>query len=132
MQKFPKKMFFSIVFVLILFPFATVFAEGVGEEASPKFFYLLEVFGSLISILALIALLKSALLLGGAFGRTFKLFSVSLALITFSLIWRAYLEISGNERFLYEVIFELPIYIGLLIMFISSILLRKVLLGKLN
>lgn len=97
-----------------------------------KWFYLFEVFGAIIAIVSLIALLKSAFLLGGAFGRTFKLFGIAVALITFSLIWRAYMEISNSEALISEIIFEIPIYISLLLILISSVLLRKVLIGKMK
>lgn len=132
MKNLSKKISLIIIpTFLSFFVSATAFAqEAEGAEEAFEGFYMFEVVGAIIAVISLISLVRAAVAIGGDLGKTFKLYAVALILVTFSLIWRAYMEFAEAETFIGEIIFELPIYIGLILMLFGSIKARKTATGQ--
>lgn len=95
---------------------AIALAQEVGNaEASPKFFFLLEVAGVLIVLASIWFSKKAEHKFGGLIGTMLRTQTAALMLIAVALVIRAYSEITGAEGFFWDLAFELPVYAALLL-----------------
>lgn len=114
----------ALALVLLASP---VFARTEVEGDAPSWYFLFEIVGSLISLLALVGLLRISRLMGGAIGRLLTTISIGMAFITAALLLRSYFEWIGSETFRADLAFELSLYFGLTMIFIGvEIAIRRI------
>lgn len=88
--------------------------------SAPPGFFIFELVGLVIMLLALISMFRIARILGGELGKTFKLFSFAVVFIALSVVADEILEILALESLMGEIIFESLIYIGLFLIFLGA------------
>lgn len=118
---------FAVVFAFIsaILPAAAFAQEAGSADASPPLFFLLEAVGVVIALTTIWFSKKAEKKFGGFVGEMLKTKTMALWFIAAALMIRAFQEISGNENFIWEVIFELPIYFALVLMAVGSWKLSK-------
>lgn len=115
------KRFVSTLIVLFALLPMSAFAQEVGVvEKSPPFFYLLEIAGILIAIIAIWFSKKAEKKFGGLVGNMLRMQTVALFSIAVSLAFRASMELMGGEGFFWEVSYEIPLYVALILISVGS------------
>lgn len=115
-----KKMF--VILLSIFFITLVPAVSAAEEEEEPAWFPLLEAGGAVIGIIASLITLKNYRgMKGGAVGEGFKFITVAIILLTLSIVLRGLQEqIALMSEFMGELIFELFIYIALIIIALGS------------
>lgn len=109
---------FVSLLAIVVSPFSVFAAEGadVGLDA-PAWFPILEIVGAGIAILTVINMAQAAgAAAGGSLSVVFMRFVWGAIFFAIALIWRSFLEITGQEsgeQFVAVLIFEIPLYLGL-------------------
>lgn len=100
------------------------------NTGAPPGFFIFELVGLVITLLALISMFRIARILGGELGKTFKLFSFAVVFMALSVVADELLEILKLESLVGEVILESLIYIGLFLIFLGARRGLRALIGK--
>lgn len=108
----------SLSLLLLLLLAHPALAQSIEIE-EPGWYFLLEIIGSFISVLALVGLLRISKIMGGAIGSLLKSISFGMAFITAALLLRSFFELTESESFMSDLSFEIALYSGLLIIFVS-------------
>ena len=85
------------------------------EAEFPSWFPFLELGGVVIVALSIAFLMYAMRGIGGKLGGTFRVLLLGLVVILMGLIWRAACEFQESEGFYAELVFEICLYAGLMV-----------------
>lgn len=96
--------------------------------ADPWWYPLLEIVGSVVSLIALIVILRTGRLLGaGGLWQGYRWLAYAAVAVMVAFIFRAWHEIRDLEGFQYDLIFELLIYLAVIFVMAASLKITRIL-----
>lgn len=110
----------TLIMLFVLLPVSAFAQEVGGGEKTPQFFFLLEVAGVLIVLITLWFSKMAEKKFGGLVGNMLRMQSLALLCIAASLAIRAWKEFMGAEAFVWEVAYEIPTYVALVLISVGS------------
>ncbi len=115
---------FLLLSILYMAVPMSAMAQEIDERgfwlADPWWFPLLEIVGILVCLYALYQIRRTLQSLGGMFGEQVKLIQYAVVCLLVAFVFNAYVEIRELEGFIYDVVFELPMYASILFIATST------------